>query len=324
MKKTISVFILLSWILISCARETQPTQQPPSLLPDEDMSSPGSSNSWTPAESAAITALAGTLNLPPGQIALISTEAVTWSDGCLGVQREGVMCTQALVEGFKITLGAGGKQYEMHTDQNGSAVVLATNLPTNGSIESVLIAQLANNLDLSQSNVSVVSSEEFEFSDSCLGVTMQDVMCAEVMTPGRVVVLEANGIQYEYHVSDDGRLIQPTTLALTWKREGGFAGFCDSLTVFRSGEVYGNQCKSQPNGTMGTFVSLLLPDEKEQFTAWIEDYGSVTLDASDSKGTVDGMTNVIVLFGSGKGKPGKPVEGEIFTWAQEVFQKLYN
>ena len=73
---------------------------------------------------------------------------------------------------------------------------------------------------------------------------------------------------------------------------------------------------------MGTLASLLTAGEFTRFNAWIEAYGQVTLDSSDPKGVADGMTLVIEFFGNGKGKPGKPVEREIFTWAQDLFQEL--
>jgi hypothetical protein len=202
--------------------------------------------------------------------------------------------------------------------------MLAEGAQSSGVAEDAVINQLAQNLGLKESDISVVSDTVIEFADSCMGVAMDDTMCAQVVTPGHIIVLEANDIQYEYHTSADGSRILPATLALTWRREGGIAGFCDSLTVFLSGELFGNQCKSQPNGAMETFANVLSADERTQFDAWMSDYGQFTLDASDPKGVADGMTNVIVLFGSGKGKPGKPVEGEIFTWAQELFQKLYS
>ncbi len=189
-------------------------------------------------------------------------------------------------------------------------------------VEDAVIKQLVQNLDLKESDVSVVSDAIIEFPDSCMGVSMDEVMCAQVITPGRIIVLEANGVQYEYHTSDDGSRIQPATLALNWKREGGFAGFCDSLTVFLSGEVYGNQCKME-DGRMETFASLLTSSERSKFDAWIGKYGQVTLDASDPKGVADGMSLVIEFHGMGKGKPGKPVQQDIFTWSQELFQKLY-
>ena len=324
MKKLFSIFVVLMWILIACAPQTQTTEPPQSLLPSDDSSAPGSPSNLTPAQDAAITALSSTLNLPPGQITLVSTESVTWPDGCLGVQREGVMCTQALVDGYKIILEVNGQQYEMHTNEDGSTVVLATNLAVNGSIESVLTAQLANNLGLNLSDVSVVSSEAVEFPDTCLGVQMQDVMCAEAVTPGRIVVLESGGVHYEYHVNEDGSIIQPATLVLTWSRVGGIAGFCDSLTVFLSGEIYGNHCKSQPNETMGTFANLLSAEERAQFDKWVKELGRVDIDASEPKGVSDQMEIKLIFYGMGQRSLKKADEQELFLWVQNLFQKLYS
>ncbi|HSG42599.1 MAG TPA: hypothetical protein VLA72_05540 [Anaerolineales bacterium] len=188
-------------------------------------------------------------------------------------------------------------------------------------VESVVAKQLSDNLDFDIKDITVVKNEVVEFNDGCLGVSMPEAMCAQVITPGRIIELEANGLQYEYHVSEDGSRIQPATLALTWSREGGFAGFCDRLTVFLSGEVYGSQCKG--DGRMSTFSSLLSAKELDQFSTWMAKHGTVTLDASDPKGTADGMSLVIEFYGMGKGKPGKPVQQEIFIWAQETFHKLY-
>jgi hypothetical protein len=321
MKKfTVGLFILVLF-LTACAPPTPAVDQAqPSLIIEQPTQG---SHNMTPAQIAALTLLSETLNLSADKITLVSTETVTWPDGCLGVQRMGMMCTQALVDGYKIIFEAGGKEYELHTNQTGSSVVLVGGLDVNDTVESALITQLSKNLGLDPSTISIVSNEPVEFNDACLGVAMQDMMCAEVITPGRIVVQEADGVQYEYHANEDASIIQPATLALTWSRDGGIAGFCDRLTVFLSGEVFGNQCQSQPDGRMGTFATLLSTAEKDQFNAWIAKYGLVTLDESDPKGVADGMSNVVVLFGAGNGKPDKPVEGGIFTWAQDVFQKLY-
>ena len=317
MRKHLTFFFLALLILTACAPQAEPTEQP--AIPEQE----GPAADFTPAEQAAITALSRTLNVPPGQIEVMSTETVNWPDGCLGVQRIGVMCTQAVVPGFKIVLDADGKQYEVHTDEDGSSVVVVPESSNAGTLEEMLIKQLASNLGLKESAVSVVSTADVEFADSCLGVAMKDVMCAQVVTPGKIIVLEAQGIQYEYHVSADGALVQPATLALTWSREGGIAGFCDSLTIFLSGEIYGNQCKSQPNGTMGTFAILLSKEERGQFDGWIKKFGQANLDASDPKGVSDAMAVKLDFYGIGKGSPTKSDQQALMSWAQDVFQKLY-
>jgi len=322
MKKVFIGLTMLIVIFAGCVPQApaEPTELPSIIIEQPTRTSSG----MTSAEIAALTVLSETLNLPADKITVISSEAVTWPDGCLGIVRMGVMCTQAEVPGYQIILEADGIKHEVHTNKDGSVALVAEGTQSSTTAEDAVIKQLAKNLGLKESDISLVSDVVIEFPDSCLGVAMDWVMCAQIVTTGHSIVLEADGIQYEYHTSQDGSQIQPATFALTWKREGGIAGFCDSLTIFLSGEIYGNQCKSQPDGTMSTFANLLTASERSQFDSWMNDYGQFTLDASDPKGVADGMTHVIVLFGSGKGKPGKPVEGEIFTWAQNIFQKLYN
>ena len=273
----------------------------------------------TPAQTAALAALSEITGLPADEMTIVSTEAVTWPDGCLGVQRAGVVCTQELVEGFRIVLEADGKKYEFHANEDGSAVVLASGEEVTGLLEDVVIAQLAENLGLDGKEISVASSEEVEFGDACLGVSMPEVMCAQVVTSGRVIVLEADGVQYEYHANADGSHIQPATLALTWKREGGIAGFCDNMTVFLSGEVYTTTCKG--DGRMGTFATLLSKEQRDQFAAWVKEFGQAELDASDPEGVADRMVVTLSFNGNGSGSLVPAGEDALFQWAQMLYQK---
>ena len=328
MRKHLAILILTILILVACAPQAQATEQP--VIPNDESypndSYPNDSypnEGLTAAHQAAITALSKTLNVPPGQITLVSTEAVEWPDGCLGVHRIDVLCTQSVVPGFKIMLEANGRTYEVHTNENGSSVVIVPDVVNADELEEMVIKQLAMNLGLKEDAISVVSSSDVEFSDSCLGVAIQDVMCAQVVTPGKIIVLESEDMQYEYHVSADGSLVQPATLALTWSREGGIAGFCDRLTVFLSGEIYGSQCKSQPDGTIGTFASSLSEEERQQFDAWVKEFGEVKLDASDPKGVSDAMAVKLEFYGLGQSSLKPADEQALILWAQSIFQKLY-
>jgi hypothetical protein len=157
-----------------------------------------------------------------------------------------------------------------------------------------------------------------------LEISLPDTACGQVVTPGYIFILEADGIEYEYHITAVGDLIRPATLALTWTREGGFAGFCDRLTVYLSGEVYGSNCRSEPNETGGYFSDLLSTTQQEQFTSWFLKYGKTSLDVSDPAGVADRMVNTLVFYGSGTGRPGKADQQALFDWANVVFQKLYS
>ena len=61
----------------------------------------------------------------PAAYEVLRSEAVTWSDGCLGVHEPDIACTTALVDGFALWLSDGDVAYRYHTDATGSIVRLA-------------------------------------------------------------------------------------------------------------------------------------------------------------------------------------------------------
>ena len=332
MRRVFFVLIILGIAVTACGPVPAATEEPsypnaPSYpnVPSYPNQQPTSTHipvDLTPAQRAALTALSEQLKLAIDKITLISTEAVTWPNGCLGVVRMGVLCTQNEVPGFKIVLEANGQMYEFHTNQDGSVVLQAEGAQDSTAVEQIVIKQLAANLGLKESEISVASSATIEFKDACMGVAMEGILCAQVVTPGHIIVLEANGVQYEYHTNADGSRVQPATLAMVWKREGGIAGFCDTMTVFRSGEVYTLQCKPQSKGRMGTFASLLSSSEQQQFMDWMATFGQANLDASDPNGVADQMIVTLELFGTGSQQVAKSDQQALFEFAQNLFQKL--
>lgn len=53
--------------------------------------------------------LADRLDVGTDAVSVVAHGLVTWPDGCLGVQEEGVACTQALVDGFRAELKVAGE-----------------------------------------------------------------------------------------------------------------------------------------------------------------------------------------------------------------------
>ncbi len=51
------------------------------------------------------------------------------------------------------------------------------------------------------SAITVKSAEPVEWRDTSLGCPIEGMMYAQVITPGYLIVLEANGQEYEYHAS---------------------------------------------------------------------------------------------------------------------------
>lgn len=68
---------------------------------------------------AAIADLGDRTGADPEEIALVSFEHVTWSDGSLGCPEPGKMYTQALVDGSRTVLEFDGRTYDYHAGRDG-------------------------------------------------------------------------------------------------------------------------------------------------------------------------------------------------------------
>ena len=63
----------------------------------------------------AVDDLAATLDVDAGDVEVVAVEEVTWRDGSRGCAQRGMAYTQALIDGSRITLRAGGRTYEYHS-----------------------------------------------------------------------------------------------------------------------------------------------------------------------------------------------------------------
>jgi hypothetical protein len=94
-----------------------------------------------------------------------------------------------------------------------------------------------------------------------------------------------------------GRSSAANHLAFSWHREGGLAGFCDDLAVYRTGLAQATSCK-------GTNASLTLTAEQlTQLYDWRDRLQSFDLEQADPAGAADGMTITVLFEGNGRTQP---------------------
>jgi hypothetical protein len=67
---------------------------------------------------------------------------------------------------------------------------------------------LAHELKLNESEVRVASVKETEWRDASLGVAAADMFSAQVITPGYIIELEAQGKKYRYHADEGSRVVR--------------------------------------------------------------------------------------------------------------------
>ncbi len=61
------------------------------------------------------------------------------------------------------------------------------------------VSDLADRLGVDESEITVVSVEEVTWSDGSLGCPEPGMMYTQALENGSLIVLEADGIEYEYH-----------------------------------------------------------------------------------------------------------------------------
>jgi hypothetical protein len=67
--------------------------------------------------------LAAALGQSADTLALVNKEHVEWNDGSLGCPQPGMMYTQAIVPGYRLTFGDGTRTYNVHTSERGTPAI---------------------------------------------------------------------------------------------------------------------------------------------------------------------------------------------------------
>ena len=96
--------------------------------------------------------------------------------------------------------------------QEGESTPMPSNLLTPGASGPENLIEkakedLAQRLAVPITQISLVEATEVEWSDSSLGCPQPDMFYLQVITPGYLILLEANGAQYEYHSNRDAYVI---------------------------------------------------------------------------------------------------------------------
>jgi len=81
--------------------------------------------------------------------------------------------------------------------------------PLLGTVEwplAVLMAveELSQETAIPTTEIEVVSYKRVEWSTACLGFPEPGEMCAQVITPGWLIILKARGENFEFHTDQDG------------------------------------------------------------------------------------------------------------------------
>ncbi len=172
----------------------------------------------------------------PDKITLVTAEEVEWGDAGLGCPHPDEMYAQIITPGYFIVLESGGNTYDYHTGADpdgplvqctedgvpaGMAAVPAeepegeTQMDAEDALPRLIeraTEDLMQAVGAGADEITVLSTEEVEWSDTGLGCQEPNKMYAQIITPGYLIVLESGGDTYDYHTGADpeGPLVQCT------------------------------------------------------------------------------------------------------------------
>ena len=176
------------------------------------------------------------------------------------------------------------------------------------------------NLDLSQ--LKVLSSGQVDWADTCLGIEQPGVDCVQEVTPGYWVLLEASGLQFEYHADKDGKQAFPATPGLSWSRYGNADNQCDKLIVFLPDTARACWCQSgEMQSITVNLLEIISMKEYDRLIASLKQFQESTINQSspiDSESILTSLT----IYGQGDDDPGSEEQQFILDFAQDIFLRI--
>lgn len=177
----------------------------PKLLAANDVKLP------TTVANAVLRKTAELSGLPISKLRIIQAQKRTWSDSCLGLPEPGVLCTQVVVAGWRVSVASGKQRWNYRTNNTGAVVkwdlrVGAATLPS--AVATVVLQDASKFTGIPRSELKIVQVEKRLWSDGCLGLVEEpDVVCTQA-TPGWKVIVEGRQARLEYRTNETGSLIK--------------------------------------------------------------------------------------------------------------------
>lgn len=162
-------------------------------------------------------ALAQGLAIAEEEIELIQIEDEQWTDTCLGLGGAAESCLQTDIPGFRITFEVNGETWEVRTDRTGETVRVEVDGPEGSFADepdeqppAVEIARqhAAQELGVDAGTIEVLSFEQRDWPDGCLGAPQPGEACTQAITTGWQVMLQANGQTYEVRTNQEGTMVR--------------------------------------------------------------------------------------------------------------------
>jgi hypothetical protein len=70
-----------------------------------------------------------------------------------------------------------------------------------------VISALTEKIAVNETDIVVITVEKVTWRDSCLGISVEGAVCADVITPGYSIIVKNKDVEYEAHTNEDGSVV---------------------------------------------------------------------------------------------------------------------
>lgn len=284
--------------------DTEPTEPAVSIgTPGLDMGDDGDDAPDVPIPVAvAQQVLAQQVNVTPDQITIVDYEEVEWENTCLGLNLEAELCEDQVIPGYRVVLEADGDEYEIHTDDQGQRVALAS--APEVSLENVSVTWESTEPPC---QVAALGPEGVVYG-LCDGPALMDPFVDqdraeqlagfvstyqgfEAETPAGTVTFEGEGdteaTEAEERMiaewarltaveSSSGRRAVELGLAILLHQEGGEEQVCQDVLIYATGTARAYSCNAEMPEELGEVQ--LSAGELEDLYTWLDSLQQFTID----------------------------------------------
>ncbi len=178
-------------LLASCAPQAalDPTPIPPN----------GSDETRLPA--GVLQQLASRFNVDQEEIEVSGVSRTEWMNACLGFADVEEMCAEVITPGYGGVALVEGEYHTFRTNEDGSVIKI---LPP---AVNIVRETAAEEQGVSVESVTILEVQAVEWPDACLGMQTEDLMCAQVITPGFRVTINIDNQIMIYRTDLEGKFI---------------------------------------------------------------------------------------------------------------------
>jgi hypothetical protein len=154
-------------------------------------------------------AAAKQFNVSLRDLQVVSFTQETWSDGCLGLGGASELCTQALVEGWRVEVSSGASNWTYRTDKAANTIRLevpstSAQLPTD--VTQRLLRKVAREVRVPLRQLKVSAAKPATWN-GCFGIYKPGQACTMIAISGWQAVVTDGDRAWVYHLDQSAQQI---------------------------------------------------------------------------------------------------------------------